>query len=49
MYINKIFSQILDLAKRNPLVKIGLVCLAFVLIYKFGKEVGETIYYILHR
>jgi len=49
MYINKIFSQILDLAKRNPLVKIGLVCLAFVLIYKFGKEVGETIFYILHR
>ncbi len=49
MDINKIFSQMLYLAKRNPLVKIGLVCLAFVLIYKFGKEVGETIYYILHR
>ncbi len=49
MDINKINSQMLDLAKRNPLVKIGLVCLAFVLIYMFGKEVGETIYYILHR
>ena len=49
MDINKIYSQMLDLAKRNSLVKIGLVCLAFVLIYKFGKEVGETIYYILHR
>ena len=49
MDINKIYSHTLDLAKRNPLVQLGLVCLAFVLIYKFGKEVGETIYYILHR
>lgn len=49
MDINKIYSQMLDPAKRNPLVKIDLVCLAFVLIYKLGKEVGETIYYILHR
>lgn len=31
--ISKVYLQILDFAERYPFVKIGLVCLTFVLIY----------------
>ena len=46
--LERFIRSLLSKVDHRPFVKIGLICFALVVIYYFGKTMGEVFYYLSH-